>query len=78
MKQHISKVTGTILAIMCFSLGACSGKHEKQGKQIGKNIDHFEKDVKETANNTKENVQKKAHELHDQSKDKAHELIDKS
>ena len=85
MKQHISKVTWTALAIMLFSLTACGGKHKSQGKEIGKNLDKFENNVKkkfgdgkETAHNFKENVEKKAHDVHEKSKEKAHELINKS
>jgi F0F1-type ATP synthase membrane subunit b/b' len=85
MKHAISKVTGTALVVMVFSLSACKGTHESQGKQIGKKIDNFENRVKnkidegkETAHKEKENAKKKAHEAHEKSKETAHEIIDKS
>ena len=85
MTQHISKGTLAALAVMLFGLSACLGNHEAKGKQVGKNLDNFESNVKkkvdqgkETAHNAKESVEKKSHELHEKSKEKAHELINKS
>lgn len=70
MKYPISKVTWTALAVVLFSLSACAGKHESQGKTIGKSLDQIEKKAerkinqgKETANDAKEDVKKKGHEL---------------
>ena len=79
--KHISKVTWTALAIMLFSVCACSGKHEEQGKKLDNLKDNTAKkfeEGKETAHNLKENAEKKTREFHDKSKEKAHELINKS
>jgi len=84
--KNLSKVTWIALgALTLFALGACSGKHEEQGKNIGKKIDNLEagakkkfEQSKETAHNTKEKVENKARDLHENAKEKAHELINKS
>lgn len=75
MKQPISKILWSALAITLFCLSGCSGKHEAQGKQLGKKLDNAESTIekklnegKETATNLKEDIEKKAQELHEAAK----------
>lgn len=83
--MRISLLTALALGMIALSLPACSGKHESQGKKVGKQMDDLKQSAqdqleegKETFQNKKEQVEKKATDIHQQAKDKAHEIIDES